>query len=81
MSDALLEVVAKGKSLPIPDRISAIRELAASLDSDQSFWLSDEWNSILDQRAAELDKDPSRAVSWAEVDRRLEARIRRHVDG
>jgi len=81
MSDALLEVVAKGKSLPMPDRIAAIRELAASLDVDESFWLSDDWDSILDRRASELDHDPSRAVPWTDVDRRLEERVRRHVDG
>ena len=81
MSQEQLELVAKGKTLPVPERLEVIRELAASLDADDSFWLSDDWAETLRRRGSELDAASSQAVSWEEVDRRLDERIRRHVEG
>jgi putative addiction module component (TIGR02574 family) len=81
MSDAQLELVAKGRTLTVAERLAVIRELASSLEGEDSFWLSDEWAATLDRRASELDADRSLAVPWEDVDRRLDARIRRHVEG
>jgi len=81
MSNLQLDLLTQGKSLPVPERLEVIRELAASLEAESSFWLSDEWAETLDRRAAELDADPSRAAPWADVERRLAERIRRHVAG
>jgi putative addiction module component (TIGR02574 family) len=75
------ELLAQGKSLPVPERLEVIRELAASLEADASFWLSDNWGETLDRRAAELDADSSRGVPWSDVERRLAERIRSHVAG
>lgn len=81
MTNFQSELLVQGKSLPIHERLEVIRELAASLDTDDSFWLSDEWAETLTRRAAEMDADPSKVVPWADVERRLAERIRRHVDG
>ncbi len=75
------ELLAQGKTLPFPERLEVIRELAASLDVEESFWLSNEWADTLTRRAAELEADPSKAVPWEEVERRLAERVRRHLDG
>lgn len=81
MTNSQSEILVRGKSLPIHERLEVIRELAASLDKDESFWLSDEWAATLARRAAEMDADPSKAVPLADVEQRLAERIRRHVDG
>jgi putative addiction module component (TIGR02574 family) len=82
MPSPQVELLSSVKSLPVPERLAMIRELAASLETEDSFWLSDEWAVTLDRRSAELDAaDPSRRVPWADVEHRLAERIRRHVDG
>jgi hypothetical protein len=37
MTRTQLDLLAQGKTLPVPDRLEVIRELAASLDVDESF--------------------------------------------
>jgi putative addiction module component (TIGR02574 family) len=81
MTQAQLDWLSQAKDLPVPERLEVIRALAATFEAEDSFWLSDEWAATLDRRAAELDADPSRAVPWADVERRLAERIRRHVAG
>lgn len=80
MSKLSHDLLTQGKALPVPERLEVIRELAASLEADESFWLSEEWAQTLDQRAADLDADPSGVVPWADVERRIAERIRRYVE-
>lgn len=81
MPDSPSHILAQGKSLPVHERLEVIRALAESLDADESFWLNQEWAETLDRRAAEMDADSSKSVPWADVERRLAARIQQHVDG
>lgn len=40
MSTSQADVLSQGRLLPHDERLEVIRELAASLEEDQSFWLS-----------------------------------------
>lgn len=41
MSVSPRDLLSQGKSLPVAERLEVIRELAASLEAEESFWLSD----------------------------------------
>ena len=75
------DLFTQGKTLSAPERLEVIRELAASLDAEESFWLSDEWAETLDRREAGLNDGLAKSMPWEDVERRLAERIQRHVDG
>ncbi|MBX3451826.1 MAG: addiction module protein [Planctomycetaceae bacterium] len=81
MSVSPRDLLTQGKTLSVPERLDVIRELAASLDAEESFWLGDEWAETLDRRETSLDDGSAKCVSWEDVERRLAERIQRHVDG
>lgn len=79
MSVSPRELLTQGKMLSAPERIEVIRELAASLEAEESFWLSDEWAETLNRRESSLDDGSARSVPWEDVERRMAERIQRHV--
>lgn len=81
MSVSPRDLLTQGKALPVSERLEVIRELAASLDAEDSFWLGDEWAEVLDRREASLDDGSAKCVPWEDVERSLAERIQRHVDG
>lgn len=80
MSVSPRELLTQGKMLSVPERIEVIRELAASLEAEESFWLSDEWAETLNRRECSLDDGSAKSVPWEDVERRMAERIQRHVD-
>lgn len=67
-------------TLPFKERLEVIRQLAATLNQEQSFWLEDEWADVLEQREAELHAGRVQGVPWAAVEEGLLKRIQRHID-
>jgi putative addiction module component (TIGR02574 family) len=60
--------------LPIPERIElamALWDSIAEPELQDQLPLTDAQKAELDRRLAEHDRDPSRGVSWEEVQRRL----------
>ncbi len=72
MTSPYLDAILK---LPVPDRLDLVEaiwdSLANSPEVDAAFALTEEQREELDRRLAEHLADPSSAVPWSEVRRRL----------
>ena len=72
MTSPYLDAILK---LPVPDRLDLVEaiwdSLADSPEADAAFALTEEQREELDRRLAERLADPSSAVPWSEVRRRL----------
>jgi len=61
-------------ALPEMQRVLLIDELVESLPPETGPYSDEEITAELDRRWAEFEKDPSIAIPWSEVKRRLESR-------
>ena len=72
MANPYLDAILK---LPIPERLELVEaiwdSLADSPEAEAMFALTDEQRAELDRRLADHLEDPSSAIPWEEVRRRL----------
>ena len=61
-------------ALPIPDRIRAVQALWDSIPEDAPEVLTEEQRQLFGRRTAELDADPSIALTWDQIKARVKGR-------
>jgi putative addiction module component (TIGR02574 family) len=64
-------VLKSALALPEAERVFLIDELLGSLPPDNGPLTDEEMLAELERRHAEVEKDPSLAIPWSEVKRRL----------
>jgi len=76
-SDTVSDTLAELLKLPASDRVDlamALWESLSDTERDAEFYLSDEQRAELRRRIAEHDADPSTAIPWEVVRKRLRNR-------
>jgi putative addiction module component (TIGR02574 family) len=73
MSDRFEDILKAALSLPEMQRVLLIDELVESLPPETGPYSDEEITAELERRWAEFEKDPSLAIPWSEVKRRLES--------
>jgi putative addiction module component (TIGR02574 family) len=71
MNDRFQTILDAALALPEAERVFLIDELMESLPPDTGPLSDEEMLAELERRHAEVEKDPSIAISWPEVKRRL----------
>jgi putative addiction module component (TIGR02574 family) len=71
MSDRFQTILDAALALPEAERVVLIDELLESLPPDTGPLSDEEMLAELERRHAEVEKDPSLAIPWEEVKRRL----------
>jgi putative addiction module component (TIGR02574 family) len=71
MSDRFQSILDAALALPEAERVILIDELMESLPSDTGPLSDEEMYAELMRRHAEFEKDPSIAIPWEEVKRKL----------
>jgi putative addiction module component (TIGR02574 family) len=73
MENQFESILKAALALPEMQRVLLIDELVESLPPDKGPYSDEEITAELERRWAEFEKDPSLAIPWSEVKRRLEA--------
>ncbi len=69
----LAQIQEKALELPVTERRELVKVLRSSLDSEsEAFPLTDAQRQMLDRRRAEYFANPESALTWAELQARLD---------